>query len=69
MKKTNKKSLEEARKRNHEGNMKYIEQYVEWLKKTPNKVWSKQQAEFIDSILKNANQDKELYMKVKGMKK
>ncbi|HLD48859.1 MAG TPA: hypothetical protein VJB11_00685 [archaeon] len=69
MKKTNKKSLEEARKRNHEGNMKYIEQYVEWLKKTPNSVWSKQQAEFIDSVMKSANMDKELYMKIKGMKK
>ena len=63
------KHLKEARKRNHEGNMKYIEQYVKWLKKTPNAVWSKKQAEFIDSIISNANQDKELYMKIKGMKK
>ncbi len=28
--------------------MKFIDLYVEWLKKTPNEVWSKQQKELID---------------------
>ena len=42
--------LEELRKdkqRNFEERLKFIDLYVEWLKKTPNKVWSRQQNELI----------------------
>ncbi|UCE37227.1 MAG: hypothetical protein JSW00_17410 [Thermoplasmata archaeon] len=42
------KELEEDRKRNFEERLKFIDLYVEWLKKTPNEVWSKQQKELID---------------------
>ena len=38
--------LEKQKKQNAEERLKFIEMYVEWLKKTPNKVWSKQQKEF-----------------------
>lgn len=30
----------------------FIDRYVEWIKAMPNKVWSKQQKEFIDSAFK-----------------
>lgn len=47
----------------------FVEFWADYVKKTPNKVWSKQQADFINSVLKGANQDKELYMKVKEIMK
>jgi len=34
--------------RNFEERLRFIDLYVEWLKKTPNHVWSKQQKELID---------------------
>lgn len=43
----------------------FVKFWVDYIKRTPNKVWSKQQADFINSVLKNANQDRDLYLKVK----
>ncbi len=40
------KELKEEMKRNKQQRMEFIDAYVEWLKKTPNKVWSKQQAKY-----------------------
>ena len=37
------KELEEDIERNRQQRMQYIIQYAEWLKKTPNKIWSTQQ--------------------------
>ena len=41
-----------------EGNRKerreFIHYYAEWVKRVPNEVWSKQQAELIDSFMVNA---------------
>ncbi|MCD6456684.1 MAG: hypothetical protein J7K81_07865 [Methanophagales archaeon] len=41
-----------------EGNRKerreFIHYYAEWVKRVPNEVWSKQQAELIDSFMANA---------------
>ncbi|UCH88942.1 MAG: hypothetical protein JSV49_12020 [Thermoplasmata archaeon] len=42
------KELEDDKKRNFEERLKFIDLYVEWLKKTPNSVWSKQQKKLID---------------------
>jgi len=42
------KELEEFKKENFRERLEFIEKYVEWLKKTPNKEWSKQQKELID---------------------
>jgi len=42
------KELEELKKENFRQRLEFIEKYVEWLKKTPNKEWSKQQKELID---------------------
>ena len=35
--------LEADIQRNRKERMQFIEMYAEWLKKTPNKVWSRQQ--------------------------
>jgi len=42
------KRLEEFKKKNFEERIKFIDQYAEWVKKTPNKVWSKQQKSIIN---------------------
>ena len=44
------KNLEADKKRNFEERLAFIDLYVEWLKRTPNKVWSKQHREFIDTV-------------------
>jgi len=42
------KELEKQKKENFQRRLEFIDQYVEWLKKTPNKKWSKQQKKLID---------------------
>ena len=42
------KELEKMKKDNFRQRLEFIDKYVEWLKKTPNKEWSKQQKELID---------------------
>jgi len=37
------KELEEEKKRNFEQRLQFIDAYAAWLKKTPNKIWSRQQ--------------------------
>ena len=44
------KDLEADKKRNFEERLAFIDLYVEWLKKTPNKIWSRQQKEFMEGI-------------------
>ena len=41
------KKLEEAKRKNFEERIGFIEEYAEWIKRTPNKVWSKQQREIV----------------------
>ena len=38
--------IDEGIRKNKEERMKFIEFAAEWLKKTPNKVWSKQQKKY-----------------------
>lgn len=42
------KELKEEMKRNREQRMEFIDMYADWLKKTPNKVWSRQQVKYQD---------------------
>lgn len=42
------KELEEEKKRNFEQRLKFVDMYAEWLKKTPNKKWSKHQNTLLD---------------------
>lgn len=41
------KELEAEKKRNRQQRMEFVSMYAEWLKKTPNKVWSKQQVKYL----------------------
>jgi hypothetical protein len=42
------KELKEEMKRNKKQRREFVKQYAEWLKKTPNKVWSKQHVKFLN---------------------
>ena len=49
--------LEELRKfkeQNFKERLEFIKQYAEWVKKTPNKVWSSQQKELFEKTAKKA---------------
>jgi len=39
--------------KNFQERLSFIHKYTDWLKKTPNKEWSNEQAEFIDSLILN----------------
>ncbi|MFH1588881.1 MAG: hypothetical protein ABIA76_06105 [Candidatus Diapherotrites archaeon] len=40
------KELKKEMELNRQQRMEFIKQYAEWLKKTPNKIWSKQQNKY-----------------------
>ena len=42
------KELEEEKERNFRQRLEFIDLYTDWLKKTPNKKWSRQQNKLID---------------------
>ena len=42
------KELEKQKEQNFRERLEFIDKYAEWLKKTPNKEWSRQQKEIID---------------------
>jgi hypothetical protein len=39
----NLEELKKLKKENSEERIRFVEKYAEWVKKTPNKIWSKQQ--------------------------
>ena len=41
------KELEKMKQDNFRERLEFIEKYVEWIKKTPNKEWSSQQKDLI----------------------
>ena len=45
--------LKYDRAKNFQERLWFIHKYTEWLKRAPNKVWSSEQAEFIDSLILN----------------
>jgi hypothetical protein len=42
------KELEKDKNRNFKERLEFIDLYVKWLKRTPNKEWSRQQKELLD---------------------
>lgn len=53
------------KERNFESRLEFVRFWANYVKSNPNSVWSAQQSDFINSVLKTANQDVELYNKVK----
>lgn len=46
--KANLKELEAKKKRNEAERLKFAKDYAEWVKKTPNKVWSSAQKKVVN---------------------
>jgi len=44
----NLKELDRLKEENFRERLEFIDKYVEWMKKTPNKTWSSQQKDLID---------------------
>ena len=63
------KEIDEQEERDLKGDLEFIKLLVDYVKKTPNKIWSKQQAKYINSIMRSADVDLETYMKVKNIVK
>lgn len=42
------KKFEEFKKKNAQERLDFVRKYAEWLRKTPNKEWSKQQKNVVD---------------------
>lgn len=42
------------KEKNREERLRFIHFYAEWVKKVPNEVWSRQQAELVNSFMENA---------------
>ncbi len=55
------------REKNFRSRLEFVRFWADYVKSHPNEDWSKQQAAFINSVLRTANQDIELYKKVKGI--
>ena len=47
--------LKKERKKDIIESLKFIHRYVEWIKKTPNEVWSRQQADLFKSVIDSIN--------------
>jgi hypothetical protein len=55
------------KEKNFEERLQFVRYYAAWVKKVPNEVWSKQQAELINSFMMNAcnfKMSREKYLKM-----
>lgn len=65
--KVNLKEIGKQEERDLKGDLEFIEKLVEYVRKTPNEIWSKQQADFINSVMRSANTSPEDYIKIKKL--
>lgn len=59
------------KEKNFEERLQFVRFYASWIKKVPNEVWSKQQAELISSFMMNARNfmmSREKYLKMLNKK-
>lgn len=54
-------------RRNLEERLEFVRFWANYMKRTTNENWSTQQALLINSVMKSADSDPELYMKVKRL--
>ncbi len=52
-------------KRDIDERLRFVKIWANYMKKTPNKEWSRQQNILINSVIKSANQDAGLCLRVK----
>lgn len=56
---------DEFLEKNRKQRLEFVKFWAEYVKKSPNAVWSKQQSDFINSVLRNSKVDPKVYMKIK----
>ncbi len=54
----NRDEIEKDIQRNRAQRLEFVTWYAQWVKRTPNKVWSRQQREMVDSVLEAANRER-----------
>ncbi len=59
--------LEKEKEINNKQRLEWVKYWVDYMKQTPNKVWSKQQADFINSVMRSADVDTDIYLKIKNL--
>ena len=52
--------------RNRRQRLEFITWYARWVKATPNEVWSKQQKELIESVLRSSDRIRQEGVKVRS---
>ena len=57
------------KEKNNQERIAFVKFWVNYMKSVDNKTWSSQQVAFINSVLKNADQDLDLYNRVKASSK
>ena len=53
------------KEKNNQERIAFVKFWVNYMKSVDNKTWSSQQVKFINSVLKNADQDLDLYNRIK----
>ena len=51
----NREEIEQDIERNRAQRLEFVTWYAQWVKRTPNKEWSRQQREMVDSVVEVAN--------------
>lgn len=46
--------------------LSFVRFWADYIKRTPNEIWSKQYVMLINSVMLSASKDAKLYLKVKG---
>lgn len=52
--------------RDMEERLWFVKYWSDYVRKNKNSVWSRQQSGFINSVLSNAIQDRQLYLRIKA---
>ena len=60
------RELREKKQRNFEERLRFIDLWVDYIKKTPNEVWSAQQKELIDAQVEGISAEYEQFRKLQG---
>jgi len=61
--------LDKWKKENDKERLEWINFWTDFMKRNPNKVWSRQQADFINSVMRGSHMSPEDFLKMKSFRK
>lgn len=59
---------DEFKEENRKQRLEFVKFWADYVIKNPNKVWSKQQASFINSVMSGQKMDRKTYLSIKKTK-